>query len=111
MRIALYMAGSQGIAGDSVMKAYSVANSSISNWHIIPPRIMRSAVVVLGAVTFLLFTLSVFAAGEDTIQPGVGRISFIHGDVSTQRGDDSGWGSTSINAPMVPGDQIQTGDS
>src|SRR5512140_401419 len=41
--------------------------------------------------------------------PAVARISFIHGDVSTQRGDSGDWGSTSINAPVVRGDQVATG--
>jgi len=41
--------------------------------------------------------------------PSVARISFIHGDVSTQRGDSGDWGGTSINAPVVRGDQVATG--
>ena len=41
--------------------------------------------------------------------PVVARISLIHGDVSTQRGDSGDWGSTSINAPVVRGDQVATG--
>jgi hypothetical protein len=41
--------------------------------------------------------------------PSVARVSLIHGDVSTQRGDSGGWGSTSINAPVVRGDQVATG--
>src|SRR6476646_10152057 len=43
--------------------------------------------------------------------PAVARISFIHGDVSTQRGDSGDWGSTSINAPVVRGDQVATGEN
>jgi hypothetical protein len=42
--------------------------------------------------------------------PEVARISLIHGDVSTQRGDSGDWGSTSINAPLVRGDQVITGE-
>jgi len=41
--------------------------------------------------------------------PVVARVSLIHGDVSTQRGDSGDWGSTSINAPVVRGDQVATG--
>jgi hypothetical protein len=41
--------------------------------------------------------------------PAVARISLIHGDVSTQRGDSGDWGSTSVNAPVVRGDQVATG--
>src|SRR5579859_3991940 len=43
--------------------------------------------------------------------PAVARISFIHGDVSTQRGDSGDWGGTSINAPVVRGDQVATGEN
>ncbi len=42
--------------------------------------------------------------------PDVARISLIHGDVSTQRGDTGEWAATSINAPLVRGDQVATGD-
>ncbi|HEY5029262.1 MAG TPA: DUF6600 domain-containing protein, partial [Candidatus Angelobacter sp.] len=42
--------------------------------------------------------------------PEVARISLIHGDVSTQRGDNEEWGNTSINAPLVGGDQVATGE-
>lgn len=42
--------------------------------------------------------------------PEVARISLIHGDVSTQRGDSGDWGNTSINAPLVRGDQVATGE-
>jgi len=41
--------------------------------------------------------------------PSVARVSLIHGDVSTQRGDSGGWGSTSVNAPVVRGDEVATG--
>jgi hypothetical protein len=41
--------------------------------------------------------------------PVVARVSLIHGDVSTQRGDSGDWGSTSVNAPVVRGDQVATG--
>ena len=41
--------------------------------------------------------------------PSVARVSLIHGNVSTQRGDSGDWGSTSINAPVVRGDQVATG--
>jgi len=43
--------------------------------------------------------------------PQVARISLIHGDVSTQRGDSGDWGNTSINAPLVRGDQVATGEN
>jgi hypothetical protein len=41
---------------------------------------------------------------------GVARISLIHGDVSTQRGDSKDWSAAALNAPVVAGDRISTGD-
>src|SRR4051812_35000934 len=50
------------------------------------------------------------APASDGPQPDVARISLIHGDVSMQRGDTGDWAATSINAPLVRGDQVATGD-
>jgi hypothetical protein len=41
---------------------------------------------------------------------GVARISLMKGDVSTQRGDSSTWSAAALNAPVVAGDRISTGD-
>jgi hypothetical protein len=41
---------------------------------------------------------------------GVARISLIHGDVSTRRGDSGEWSAATMNAPVVAGDRISTGD-
>src|SRR5271154_2227825 len=41
---------------------------------------------------------------------GVARISLIHGDVSTQRGDSRDWSAAVINAPVLAGDRVSTGD-
>lgn len=48
---------------------------------------------------------------QDQPQPqqGVGRVSFTRGDVSTMRGDNSEWMATTVNAPLVQGDSIATG--
>jgi hypothetical protein len=52
--------------------------------------------------------------GEDVTRDNnhseAARVSYIHGDVSMQRGDSSGWSAVTINTPLVPGDQIATGD-
>ncbi len=40
---------------------------------------------------------------------GVGRISMIHGDVSTQRGDSGDWSAAALNQPVVNGDKVSTG--
>jgi hypothetical protein len=53
-------------------------------------------------------TLQERAPRSEGPAPSVARVSLIHGDVSTQRGD-SGWGSTSVNAPIVRGDEVATG--
>ena len=41
---------------------------------------------------------------------GVARISLIHGDVSTQRGDNGSWSAAALNAPVLAGDRVSTGD-
>src|SRR5947209_17377296 len=50
------------------------------------------------------------APGSDGPQPDVARISLIHGDVSMQRGDSGDWAATTMNAPLVRGDQVATGE-
>ena len=42
-------------------------------------------------------------------QSGAGRISFIHGDVSTQHSGSSDWTTATLNTPVVLGDHISTG--
>jgi hypothetical protein len=41
-------------------------------------------------------------------QSGVGRISVITGEVSTQRGDSGDWVADTINTPVAPGDTLST---
>jgi len=41
---------------------------------------------------------------------GVARISLIHGDVSTQRGDSGAWSAAALNSPVLAGDKVSTGD-
>jgi hypothetical protein len=40
----------------------------------------------------------------------VGRISVIHGDVSTMHGDAGEWITGTVNTPVVPGDKVATAD-
>jgi hypothetical protein len=47
--------------------------------------------------------------GTDT-NAGVARVSMMHGEVSTQRGDTGGWSAAVLNAPIVSGDKVSTGD-
>jgi len=49
--------------------------------------------------------------GPAKIDQGVGRISMIHGDVSTQRGDSGNWSAAILNQPLVNGDKVSTGAS
>lgn len=72
----------------------------------------------------LVVTLAVFAlmltgawaqdssgnSGPVSVGQGVGRISLIHGSVSTQRGDSGDVSAAALNAPLVTGDRITTGD-
>ena len=45
------------------------------------------------------------------VSPGVARISLTQGEVSTQRGDSGEWAAAVLNAPVVTGDKISTGDN
>ena len=42
---------------------------------------------------------------------GVARVSLIHGDVSTQRGDSGDWSAAVLNQPVMTGDKVSTGDN
>jgi len=50
--------------------------------------------------------------GEAPVQTdqGVARISLIHGDVSTQRGDSGDWSAATLNQPVMTGDRVSTAD-
>ena len=47
--------------------------------------------------------------GPQQGDPGAARISFIHGEVSTQHSGSSDWAAATLNTPVVNGDQISTG--
>ena len=40
---------------------------------------------------------------------GAGRVSFLHGEVSTQHSNSSDWAAATLNTPVVNGDHISTG--
>jgi hypothetical protein len=42
---------------------------------------------------------------------GVARVSLMHGDVSTQRGDSGDWSAAVLNQPVMTGDKVSTGDN
>ena len=50
-------------------------------------------------------------SGNNANAPGVARISLIHGQVSTQRGDTGDWSAATLNQPLEAGDKISTGDN
>jgi hypothetical protein len=47
--------------------------------------------------------------GPAKTDQGVGRVSMIHGDVSTQRGDSGTWSAAILNQPVMNGDKVSTG--
>jgi hypothetical protein len=49
--------------------------------------------------------------GPAKTNQGVARISLIHGDVSTQRGDSGDWSAAVLNQPVMTGDKVSTGDN
>jgi len=51
--------------------------------------------------------------GEDPAKTdqGVARVSLMHGDVSTQRGDSGDWSAAVLNQPVMTGDKVSTGDN
>ncbi len=69
---------------------------------------IRYLTLALLILSLSLFTPRGVQAAEEP-EPGVARISLIHGDVSTMRGDTGDWGATTVNAPLVRGDKISTG--
>src|SRR6202162_3422466 len=42
---------------------------------------------------------------------GAARISFLHGDVSTQHNGSTDWVAATVNTPVVSGDHISTGQN
>jgi hypothetical protein len=50
-------------------------------------------------------------SSTDAAAPGVARVSYIHGDVSSQRGDNNDWVALTQNAPISQGDRVATGQN
>ena len=48
-------------------------------------------------------------AQDNTPAPGVARVSYLKGDVSTQRGDNAQWVALTQNSPVSQGDKVATG--
>jgi FecR protein len=71
---------------------------------------MKSILTKLAMAAITLFGAANLMAQADSGH-GVARISLIHGDVSTQRGDSGDTAAAALNAPIVTGDKISTGDN
>jgi hypothetical protein len=73
---------------------------------------MKRFLVSLAAALLVLGVGSVRAQAQQPaeIQPGVARVSLMHGDVSTQRGDNGDWVAATLNTPVAAGDRVSTGD-
>ncbi len=69
-------------------------------------------IFALGTLVLLSLTLLAVepARAEDEPAPGVARVSLIHGDVSSMRGDSGDWVASTVNAPLVHGDKVATGE-
>jgi hypothetical protein len=48
---------------------------------------------------------------QDPTAPGVARLSFISGDVSTQRGDNGDWVAATLNTPVSVNDRVSTANN
>src|SRR5260370_1784229 len=73
--------------------------------------VVENGLLELGVCLMMMLLLaSAHAQAPVQTDTGVGRISLIHGDVSTQRGDSGDWAAATLNAPIVSGDKISTGD-
>ncbi len=71
---------------------------------------MKSTFTKLAMAAMAIFGAANLMAQVDN-GLGVARISLIHGDVSTQRGDSGDMAAAALNAPIVTGDKISTGDN
>jgi len=71
--------------------------------------------VIVGVLTLTLFALANASGQENAsgveLSSGVARISLIHGDVSTQRGDSGDWTAGALNQPIMSSDKVSTGVS
>jgi hypothetical protein len=48
-------------------------------------------------------------AQPNQVAPGMARLSFVRGDVSSQRGDNGQWIAVTVNTPLAVGDRVSTG--
>src|SRR5258708_6117704 len=73
--------------------------------------VVKNGLLELGVLLMMMLLLaSAHAQGAGQTDSGVGCSSSSRGDDSTQRGDAEEWATARLNAPIVSGDKISTGD-
>ncbi len=70
---------------------------------------MKNRLVARVAVLILTLFALTAANAQVELSSGVARISLIHGDVSTQRGDSGNWNAGALNQPIMSSDKVSTG--
>ena len=63
----------------------------------------------LSSLAAVLVVMAATAYAGAQVQPGVGRVSLTHGDVTMQRGDSGDWVNARVNTPVAAGDKVATG--
>ena len=69
----------------------------------------KSTTVLMSGALALALGVTAQAQQQPPQDEGAGRISYIHGDVSTQHSDSSDWAAATLNTPVVNGDHVSTG--
>jgi hypothetical protein len=80
---------------------------------------MKRAYYLAALAALVLVSLTVLAVqpargqeqGQEEPTTGVARVSLVHGDVTSMRGDSGDWVAATVNAPLVRGDKIATGEN
>ena len=49
------------------------------------------------------------STSDQTPPPGIARLSYVHGDVSSQHSDNGQWEAGTVNTPIEAGDRVSTG--
>jgi hypothetical protein len=71
---------------------------------------MKSRILVFLIISGFVLAGAMSSSVAAEPEPGVARVGLIHGDVSSMRGDSGDWVALTVNAPLVQGDRVSTGD-
>ena len=85
-----------------VLTAYAVVEVAMKSY-------LASLTTVLMAAAMLLGLNTTADAHQAQYDSGAARVSFLHGDLSTQHSDSREWVAATLNTPIVNGDHISTG--